>query len=311
MTVRISSRPARPADNVAAVGQINSRRAHAMQTARDRAAVIQRAYPRRGLNPVTVRGDNPAAVVKPGNRLRPHRRLRRRRTRVILNQTGVGQLADGDIFIVQAIIAAPYRATVGHISGSTSARQGNTGPVGAANQGPGLIAQALNKPHPDAIRAARNLTGDACPCPRRGNRVGQAGKRRSAVRATDAPARCRGDVAGVGQAVARAADVNRPIGGIGGGDVAAVGNGVVAPRLNASAGVGTDTAIVVIDNAVAVPGDNAPGASAGDVNGAVVGDAAAVSGLNAIRICGAGSNAAVVDDRVISGAGFDLDTRIS
>ena len=99
MTVCISIRPARPADNVAAVVQNQSPRVHTMSTARDRAIVIQRAYRPRDPNPVTVRRDNPAAVVKPGNRLRPHRRLRRRRSRVILNQTGavVGQLANGDI----------------------------------------------------------------------------------------------------------------------------------------------------------------------------------------------------------------------
>ena len=245
MTVCISSRPARAADNVAAVVQNHSLRVHAMQTARDRAAVIQPAYPVHDVNPVTVRGDNPAVVVKPGNGQRPHRRLRRRCTRVILNQTAavIGQLADGNIFVVQAIIAAPYRAAVGHIgrSGSGSAaRQGNTGPVAAANKRPDVIDQVANKIHPDAIRAARNATGGACRNP-----VGQGVKRRidgsvTDAKATDAPARCCADVAGVGQGVACAAYVNCSSVGTGGGDVAAVGNTIVVPCLNGSNGRGRD-----------------------------------------------------------------------
>ena len=214
-----------------------------MQTARDRAAVIQPAYPIHGGNPVTVRGDNLAVIVKPGNGQRPHRRLRRRCIRVILNQTAavIGQLADGKIFVVQAIIAAPYRAAVGHIGRSGSAaRQSNTGPVAAANKRPDVIDQVPNKIHPDAIRAARNATGGAC-----GNPVGQGVKRRiddsvTDAKATDAPARCCGDVAGVGQGVACAAYVNCSIAGTGGGDVAAVGNAVVAPCLNGPNGRGRD-----------------------------------------------------------------------
>ena len=70
-----------------------------MSTARDRAAVIQPAYLIHGVNPDIGRGDNPAVIVKPGNRPRPHRRTRLRYTRVILNQTGavIGQLADSNI----------------------------------------------------------------------------------------------------------------------------------------------------------------------------------------------------------------------
>ena len=163
------------------------------------------------------------------------------------------------------MIATPYRAAVGHIgrSGSDSARQGNTGPAGSANKRPDIIGQIGNKAHPDAIRAARNATGGAC-----GNPVGQGVKRRGRL-TTDASARCCGDVAGVGQGVACAAYGNCPIsdiGGVGGGDVAAVDNAVVAPRPNASTGRGRDGAGSVDGQFLIIAKCADCGSSGGDIS---------------------------------------------
>ena len=182
--------------------------------------------------------------------------------------------------MVHAIGRAPDRAEIGRARLAGRAIQGNPRPAQTLNDSPGVIGQIIDAPDRYAMGAALDETAAR----RRGiNGIAQGGEGSGISGTADAFAYCGDDSAGVAQVVVRAQYVNRPIvARIFGDDIAAVGNLVVAVRLN--------------------------GRTERGINIAAIGNCAVVVAQNAYRRRAGGSDGAVVDKPVVGGASDDPDT---